>query len=311
MSLATRHSNRRHHHFPALNLSITTGKIRVEIGEADAVPVPPFTVFTSHQRTYFTYLLGYLTLTSSLTATIYLPLIESLSRQYNASIPAIDLTIALYLVFQAISPAFCGPFSDRLGRRPVFLITFAIYIAASLGLALNENSYTALLVLPSLQSVGGLAVISLAYAVVADISLPAERGKILGQTQWAFWTLVMFDASSLMLIGWNMPESGSKLVGNGEVVPRGVWNTWWSIIRRSRRQERQVDTKVFRNVYTGNSGKGVRSFPNPFSSPFKEAIGDDWVFTSIGLVDGVLGMLAVAALRTWGWNRRQARTGRD
>lgn len=137
-----------------------------------------------------------------------------------------------------------------LGRRPVFLITFAIYLAASLGLARNEHSYTALLVLRSLQSVGGSAVISLAYAVIADISLPAERGKILGpmlaatnfgpcfgsvigggivsatgQTQWDFWTLVMLGASSLMLIGWTMPETGSKIVGNGEVVLRGVWNT--------------------------------------------------------------------------------------
>ena len=216
-----------------------TAKTRVEMGEPDAVSAPPFTIFTSRQRTYFTYLLGYLTLASSLTATIYLPLIESLSKQYNASILAIDLTITLYLVFQAISPAFFGPLSDTLGRRPVFLVTFAIYLAASLGLALNENSYAALLVLRSLQSIGGSAVMSLAYAVVADISLPAERGKVLGpmlaatnfgpcfgpviggsivlatgQTQWAFWTLVIFGTSSLMLIGWTMPETGRKIVGN-------------------------------------------------------------------------------------------------
>jgi MFS family permease len=68
---------------------------------------------------------------------------------------AIDLTITLYLVLQAVSPAFFGPLSDTLGRRPVVLITFSIYCAASLGLALNKHSYVALLVLRSLQSTGG------------------------------------------------------------------------------------------------------------------------------------------------------------
>ena len=261
------------------------------MGEPDAVSPPPFTVFTSRQRTYFTYLLGYLTLASSLTATIYLPLIETLSRRYNASIFAIDLTITLYLVFQAIAPAFFGPLSDTLGRRPVFLMTFAIYLGASLGLALNENSYAALLVLRSLQSIGGSAVMSLAYAVVADVSVPAERGKILGpmlaatnfgpcfgpfigggivlatgQTQWAFWTLVIFGTSSLILIGWTMPETGRNVVGNGDVCARSLWKTWWSIIRSSRKRERQVDAEVSRSVYSEKSGKGVWSSPNPFSS---------------------------------------------
>ncbi|KAI1668795.1 AraJ, Arabinose efflux permease [Pyrenophora tritici-repentis] len=152
----------------------------LEIAETSEQSLTPFTVFSRRRQIYFTYLLGYLTLASSLTATIYLPLIEDLSKQYNASIFDIDLTITLYLVFQALSPAFFGPMSDSLGCRPVFLITFAIYCAASLGLALNKHSYAALTVLRSIQSIGGSAVMSLAYAVVADVSLPAERGKILG-----------------------------------------------------------------------------------------------------------------------------------
>jgi MFS family permease len=187
---------------------------------------PPFTTFGRGRRVYLTYLLGYLTLASSLTATIYFPLIDTLSSHYQTSIQTINLTITLYLVFQAISPALFRPLSDTLGRRPVFLITFLVYCAASLGLALNKQSYVALLLLRSLQSIGRSAVMSLAYAVVADISVPAERGKILGpmlaatslgpcvgpiigggileaiqQVQWCFWTLVIFGVSSFLLLG--------------------------------------------------------------------------------------------------------------
>ncbi|CAN9365095.1 unnamed protein product [Alternaria alternata] len=256
-------------------------------------PAQVFTVFDRRQHIYFTYLLGYLTLASSLTATIYLPLIENLSRQYNASIFDIDLTITLYLVFQAISPAFFGPMSDTLGRRPVFLITFFVYCTASLGLALNKHNYAALIILRSLQSIGGSAVMSLAYAVVADISIPAERGKVLGpmlastnfgpcfgpvlgggvvlatgKTQWCFWTLVIFGATSLMMIGWTMPETARNIVGNGAVQAQGIWKTWWSLLKPSSLDcpEKINTAELASDVNAGKNGAGVWSFPNPFSS---------------------------------------------
>jgi MFS family permease len=266
----------------------------------------PYTVFTISQRRWLTYLLGYLTLASSLTATIYFPLIGLLSVQYNVSIQAINLSITLYVIFQAISPAFCAPISDTLGRRPVFLLTFFIYVAASLGLAFNKTSYAALLLLRGLQSIGGSAVMSLAYGVVADISLHSERGKILGpmltstnlgpcvgpvisggailasgDTQWCFWALLIFGASSLMLVGWTMPETARTVVGNGAVPARGLWRTWWSLLRLSAPRElslnkrTQDETRVVphlskssaaNNINAGKTGRGKLIVPRPLAS---------------------------------------------
>ncbi|KAL4812644.1 major facilitator superfamily domain-containing protein [Aspergillus spinulosporus] len=254
----------------------------------------PYTTFSQSQKHYFTYLMGYLTLASSLTATIYFPLIDLLSYHYNVSTQFINLTITVYVIFQAVLPAFWGPLLDTLGRRPVFLMTFSIYLAAALGLALNESSYAALAVLRGLQSIGGSAVMSLAYAVAADISPRSERGRILGpmlastnlgpcvgpvigggailasrNPLWCFWVLLIFGGSSLLLIGWTLPETARVVVGNGTVPARNLWRTWWDILCKRRNyqiSDEAVMQEVHDNINVGKTGKGKWTIPNPFSS---------------------------------------------
>ncbi|SPQ24148.1 0a0ea045-a5b6-47b8-baeb-9413dc6c4f26 [Thermothielavioides terrestris] len=106
-----------------------------------------------------------------------LPLIDLLAERYDVSPQAINLTITLFFVFQGIAPSFWSPLSDSFGRRPVYLATFTIYTAASLGLSISDRNYPALLLLRAMQSIGGSAVLSLAYAVVADVTVHSERGE--------------------------------------------------------------------------------------------------------------------------------------
>ncbi|KAI1752250.1 major facilitator superfamily domain-containing protein [Xylaria castorea] len=221
----------------------------------------PHSVFPNSMIIYLTFLLGYLSLASSLTATIYFPIIDLLSEHYHTSVQAINLTITLYVVLQGIAPSFFSPLSDTLGRRPVFLLTFTIYLLAGVGLVANTDSYVALILLRGLQSIGGSAVLSLAYAVVADIVPHSQRGSVLGpmlaatnlgpcigpvvgggailvsgNSRWCFATLLIFGASALLLIGWTMPETGRSVVGNGAVEAQGIWATWWQLMRSGLRR---------------------------------------------------------------------------
>lgn len=218
-------------------------------------PEPPYTTWTVRQRRLLVCLLGYVALASSLTASIYFPLLDLLATRYGVSIQSINLTITLFFVFQGIAPSFWSPLSDSLGRRPVYLATFTVYTLASLGLSIADRDYPALLLLRGLQSVGGSAVISLAYAVVADVTVHSERGRFLapmltatnlgpcigpvigggaalasGDPRWCFRALLIFGASALLLIGWTMPETCRSIVGNGDVPAEGIWRTWWNWI---------------------------------------------------------------------------------
>mgnify|MGYP004504877853 CR=1 FL=1 len=81
-------------------------------------------------------------------------------------------------IFQGVAPTITAAFADTYGRRPMFLVCFAIYFVANVGLAL-QNDFTTLLVLRCLQSTGSSGTFALAQAVTADITTRAERGRYL------------------------------------------------------------------------------------------------------------------------------------
>jgi multidrug resistance protein len=169
---------------------------------------------------------------------------------------------------QGIAPTLIAGFSDRAGRRPAYFICFTIYIAANLGLSL-QNSYAALLVLRCLQSGGSSGTVALANGLVGDMITSAERGSyiafaslgsmlgpslspiiggILSQYlnwHWLFWFLLIFSSTFFLLLLLFLPETCRKIVGDGSIPPPPLNNSLTDIVRH-RRRERQgipVDQK--------------------------------------------------------------------
>lgn len=85
------------------------------------------------------------------------------------------MTITVYMILQAVSPAFWGTLSDTYGRRIVLLATVFVYCGACIGLALTPN-YASLLVFRMLQAFGSSSVIAIGAGIVGDL---AERKKYL------------------------------------------------------------------------------------------------------------------------------------
>lgn len=216
----------------------------------------PFTSFSSSRLRKLQLLVGLATTTSSLTATIYLPLLPLLRTHFNTSAQAVNLTLTIYIVFQAISPVIFGPLSDSYGRRPIFLLVLGIYAVSNIGLAVNERSFAALATLRALQSLGASATYSIAFGVVADVCLPRDRGRMLGPIgmalnlgtcvgpiiggcvayfsrsyNWAFWALVIAGIILFLSVGVFLPETARSLVGNGSDRSRFSWRqiSWLSL----------------------------------------------------------------------------------
>ena len=248
---------------------LTVDLLPPEVGQSKGThtdPLPPsspYTLFTPSHRRLIVVILILTMLASPLTATIYLPLLPLLAAHFHVSLQAINLTLTLYIVFQAISPLLFATASDSFGRRPIYLITFSVYTLASLGLVLNRTSYAGLLVLRAMQSLGASAVLAVSYGVIADLCVPSERGAMQGPAmgaanwavcvgpvvggwvalgsgsyQWVFWCLVIYGGVVVVIVGFGLPETARNVVGNGEKKARWWGRTWWSLLtvwRRSRK----------------------------------------------------------------------------
>lgn len=207
---------------------------------------PPWSVFTTRQKRVIVLLVATAGFFSPLSANIYFPALNTLADQFHVSSSIINLTLTSYMIFQGLAPTIFGDLSDMAGRRPAYIIGFAIYIGACIGIALCD-SYAALLVLRCLQSTGSSGTIALGSGVVADIATSAERGVWMGWAtsgpmiapalapvlggifaqflgwRWIFWFLVILAGAFMVPFLIFFPETGRNVVGNGSIPPQG-WN---------------------------------------------------------------------------------------
>lgn len=209
---------------------------------ADNAPTAAYSSFSNGTKMLLVLMTVFATFFSPFSSFIYLPAITPIAEAYHRSIADINLTVTLYQVMQAVAPLVFGDLSDQLGRRPVYMLTFAIYIGANIGLAL-QNNYAALLVLRALQSTGSSATVAIGSAVMADCTTSAERGGYITAVQasvmfapalapvlggiltqflgWrsTFWFLTISSGVFLVIYLPFVPESARKVVGDGSVRP--------------------------------------------------------------------------------------------
>lgn len=193
---------------------------------------------------------------------------------------AVKLIDRMQQIFQGLSPMFIGDFADKAGRRPAYILCFIIYIAANIGLAL-QNNYAALFVLRCLQSAGSSTTIALSSGVVADVASVAQRGSYMGFVTagsllgpsvgpviggllsqylgWRaiFWFLTIFAGAFLIPFLILFPETARGIVGDGSIPPQ-KWNMSLVNYLETRKAREQGIT------LPEPPPRQKLSFPNPF-----------------------------------------------
>lgn len=136
----------------------------------------PWSIWSPKQRKLIILTASFASLLSPLSSQIYLPSLDTIANDLDVTNSEVNLSITTFLILQAIAPTFTAQLSDTMGRRPLYMACFVLYMAANLGLAL-QNNYAALLVLRCFQSAGSSGTAALSNAVATDITTSAERGS--------------------------------------------------------------------------------------------------------------------------------------
>ncbi|KAI2787558.1 hypothetical protein POX_f07929 [Penicillium oxalicum] len=241
-----------------------------------------YTIFTKRQRRYIVFMASWAGFFSPVSSQIYFPALNTLAEDLDVSNSLINLTLTSYMIFQGLAPMFIGDFADKAGRRPAYLVCFTIYIAANVGLAL-QNNYAALFVLRCLQSAGSSTTIALSSGVVSDVATAAERGSYMGFVTagsllgpsvgpvvggllsqylgWRaiFWFLVIFAGSFIIPLLVLFPETARGIVGNGSIPPQ-KWNmSLISYLKARKAREEGLEVPV-------NPTRPKLRFPNPLQT---------------------------------------------
>jgi multidrug resistance protein len=263
-------------------------------GRSDAQSEAIYTAFSTNEKWFITAMASLASFFSPLSGQIYYPVMPTLVQNYHLTTSMINLSITTYMILQGLAPSFMGTFADASGRRPAYILAFAIYTAANIGLAL-QNNYAALMILRCLQSAGSSGTVSFGYGVIADIATPAERGKYIGPMAagvmvapalgpviggllaqylgWrsVFWFLSIISGGYLVVYIIFMPETARKVVDDGRVPPKDWWRMSLIQFLLARRRQKRMTVKEREDWERTRSvlqekGRQKLALPNPLRS---------------------------------------------
>ena len=116
---------------------------------------------------------------SALTMNIFLPSLPAMAAWFDVPYALMQLSVALYLLLSAALQILIGPLSDRYGRRPVLLVSFSMFLLATIGTLLATNA-TVFLIFRMLQAVIAAGMV-LSRAIVRDVTEdPGQAASMIG-----------------------------------------------------------------------------------------------------------------------------------
>ncbi|MCH2163116.1 MAG: multidrug effflux MFS transporter [Marinovum sp.] len=142
---------------------------------------------------------------SALVMNVFLPSLPRMTAFFETDYGLMQLSVAGYLVVNALAQLVIGPVSDKLGRRPVILWGIALFMLATLGCLLSTNIWVFLMFrMAQAVIVTGLV---LSRAIVRDMVGQNEAASMIGYVTMGMAVVPMIapmiGGALDILFGWH------------------------------------------------------------------------------------------------------------
>ncbi|KAL1954923.1 hypothetical protein VTO42DRAFT_461 [Malbranchea cinnamomea] len=110
---------------------------------------------------------------------IFFPALSQVSESLHATDTITNLSVALYMLSMSIFPLWWSSFSERLGRRTIYLVSFTMFTLFAI-LSAVARSIDMLIVMRMLSGGAAASVQAVGAGTIADIWEVKERGRAMG-----------------------------------------------------------------------------------------------------------------------------------
>jgi EmrB/QacA subfamily drug resistance transporter len=155
------------------------------------------------------------------------PALPAIRRSFELGERDVAWVFTIYVLFNLLGTPILAGLSDRLGRRPIYMLAIGLFTAGSL-LAGLSGEYWLLLVGRAVQGFGGGGIFPVASAVIWSAYPPQVRGRMLGLLGAVFGIAFLIGpvlGGVLLLFSWhwlflvNVPLGVAVLLGASRVLP--------------------------------------------------------------------------------------------
>ncbi|RDW56957.1 MFS antiporter QDR3 [Coleophoma crateriformis] len=177
-----------------------------------------------------TVIVAFAAITSSTGSSIFYPALSEVAKDLNTTETVTNLSLAFYMLAMSFTPLWWSAYSELLGRRTIYLMSFLLFVIFSVCSAVSVN-IAMLIVMRVLSGGAAASVQAVGAGTVADLWEPKERGRAMGifyvgplcgpgispiiggaLTQglgWrsTLWFLTIFGGVMLILIIFCLPET--------------------------------------------------------------------------------------------------------
>ncbi|KAI4695195.1 uncharacterized protein J4E84_001820 [Alternaria hordeiaustralica] len=126
-----------------------------------------------------TFIVAFCAMAAPMGSAIVMPVLQEISVAFNATETVTNMSVAVYMLSMSIFPLWWSSFSERLGRRTIYITSFILFVLFAI-LSAISTSIAMLIVFRVLSGGAAASVQAVGAGTIADVWETKERGRAMG-----------------------------------------------------------------------------------------------------------------------------------